>query len=433
MCFFFQTMHEWKLKFGSTYRKIEHGYNYLRQVKRASFNDIEGRSELERRREEEKTLKMNNIWKERVKKVRQEMEDRHADIDDCLTQLNNCVELLLPKNENFLFGEDEQPNAAEDDDDDDLELKHHGILDTSTKISIDINLEIKFKITEDNKEIFSNLRDQHSLFSNKLYPMIKKWLVTLTKAGENCDPSFLRKVIDLKVSFDNTETKLKPFADQLQISKHNINEIDDDDDDSDEDAKDFIEVREKSGYEATVRAEDHLLGIDFYSRPSTSKAFDAANTSSSSSSSSTSILKSKKVEYKPIPLKPEEYIQNNQLQSSPIKILANTLQCKWSGCSSREDDVIEVQGPSSTPIEIPGELRILLCKNVLRYCSDFQNVEFILGQFEDIKWTCRAPLPTGRLCPRMDRFKCPLHGKIVPRNNMGNPSNDSDKKDIKGS
>ena len=98
-----------------------------------------------------------------------------------------------------------------------------------------------------------------------------------------------------------------------------------------------------------------MLGIDFYSRPSTSKAFDAANTSSSSSSSSSTTLKSKKVEYKPIPLKPEDYIQNNQLQSSPIKILANPdLNCKWSG-SSREEDVIEVQGPSSTPIEIPGE------------------------------------------------------------------------------
>ena len=74
-------------------------------------------------------------------------------------------------------------------------------------------------------------------------------------------------------------------------------------------------------------------------------------------------------------------------------------------------------------------------KSVLRYILryDFQNDEFILGQFEDIKWTCRAPLPTGRLCPRMDRFKCPLHGKIVPRDNVGNPSNDSDRKDIKGS
>ena len=220
-----------------------------------------------------------------------------SDVHDCLTLLNNCVELLLPKNENFLFDEDEQSNNNTEEPDDDDDLKHHGILDASTKISIDINLELKFKITEDNKEIFSNLKDQHTLFSNKYYPMIKKWLVTLTKAGENCESNFLRKVIDLKVSFDNTESKLKPFEDQLKLSKHNINEINDEDSgDDDDDAKDFIEVREKSGYEATVRAEDHLLGIDFYSRPSTSKAFDAANTTSTKPKST------KKVEYKSIPL-----------------------------------------------------------------------------------------------------------------------------------
>ncbi len=42
-------------------------------------------------------------------------------------------------------------------------------------------------------------------------------------------------------------------------------------DDSDDD---FIEVRDKSGFEASVQAEDHLLGIDFYpaiNQPSTSK------------------------------------------------------------------------------------------------------------------------------------------------------------------
>ena len=28
-------------------------------------------------------------------------------------------------------------------------------------------------------------------------------------------------------------------------------------------------------------------------------------------------------------------------------------------------------------------------------------------------------MPSGRLCPRQDRFKCPLHGKILPRDETG--------------
>ena len=41
------------------------------------------------------------------------------------------------------------------------------------------------------------------------------------------------------------------------------------------------------------------------------------------------------------------------------------------------------------------------------------------GEFKPVEWTCRAPLPSGRLCPRQDRFKCPLHGKILPRDETG--------------
>ena len=31
-------------------------------------------------------------------------------------------------------------------------------------------------------------------------------------------------------------------------------------------------------------------------------------------------------------------------------------------------------------------------------------IEFT-GNFEKVEWTCRAPLPTGKLCPRQDRVK----------------------------
>ena len=48
-----------------------------------------------------------------------------------------------------------------------------------------------------------------------------------------------------------------------------------------------------------------------------------------------------------------------------------------------------------------------------------------IGTFEPVKWSCRAPLRNGKLCPRMDRYKCPLHGKIVPRDKMGNINGDA--------
>lgn len=50
-----------------------------------------------------------------------------------------------------------------------------------------------------------------------------------------------------------------------------------------------------------------------------------------------------------------------------------------------------------------------------------------VGNFKPVKWSCRAPLKNGKLCPRMDRHKCPLHGKIVARDIMGNIVNEKDK------
>lgn len=52
-------------------------------------------------------------------------------------------------------------------------------------------------------------------------------------------------------------------------------------------------------------------------------------------------------------------------------------------------------------------------------------IEFT-GKFEPVQWACRAPLPSGKLCPRQDRYKCPLHGPIVARDKTGkctNPEN----------
>ncbi|KAK2192866.1 hypothetical protein NP493_21g06028 [Ridgeia piscesae] len=50
------------------------------------------------------------------------------------------------------------------------------------------------------------------------------------------------------------------------------------------------------------------------------------------------------------------------------------------------------------------------------------------GTFEPVKWTCRAPLSNGQLCPRMDRFKCPFHGTIIARDDMGKPRNEAEVK-----
>lgn len=44
-----------------------------------------------------------------------------------------------------------------------------------------------------------------------------------------------------------------------------------------------------------------------------------------------------------------------------------------------------------------------------------------LSKCEDVDNRCKALLPSGRLCPRRDKRKCPFHGIIIPRDDQGLP------------
>merc|ERR1712130_354670 len=53
------------------------------------------------------------------------------------------------------------------------------------------------------------------------------------------------------------------------------------------------------------------------------------------------------------------------------------------------------------------------------FVGNTQTISEFVGEVEPVKWSCRVKLPSGELCPRMDRHKCPLHGVIVARNEDG--------------
>ena len=61
------------------------------------------------------------------------------------------------------------------------------------------------------------------------------------------------------------------------------------------------------------------------------------------------------------------------------------------------------------------------CPGDLKESLKSRTIKFT-GEFEEVKWECRAPLPSGKLCPRRDKFKCPFHGEIIARDETGRPN-----------
>eukprot|EP00094_Tigriopus_californicus_P007157 TCALIF_06890-PA protein Name:"Similar to uvssa UV-stimulated scaffold protein A (Danio rerio)" AED:0.18 eAED:0.18 QI:313/0.75/0.2/1/1/1/5/0/946 len=418
-----ETMKDWVQKFGEGYKKLSLAYNYLKQVKKVDFNDMEARSALERQVEEEKSKKMNNIWKERVKRITGEMRDAQGDIQDCCTQLKSCFELLLPTLKNFDYAGDIDLEA--DQSEDFANSRVHGLAQSSRQaIQVEVGASSGQKLipTDENEAIIENLRDQHTILDHKLLPMAKAWCVTLAKAGDICDSDSLKKAIDVKQILEEMDSKAKDLGVDLKGKNQ-------DNSDSDTDDDDFVEVEPKPDFEASVLYEPQDL-IQVATRdpqPSTSGTQKTQSTwtllqedQADDPTTAAATLTKLKAHIRPsnlpkidpslrkdVPVLPYDVdLYNWGEEIKPQKVIIDNEKLRFWGGSGRDDDEMVIPGSDAAMRE--------------------RSIAFT-GSFEPVQWSCRAPLATGRLCPRKDRVKCPLHGKIIPRDNMGNPSNLADK------
>ena len=200
----------------------------------------------------EKKQRMENIWKERTKKVKGEIEDclKQKEFDICTTQIENCLSLLIPTVENFLFHDQDSDDMAKKNDVDlgDID-RAHGMINRKTDVTVALSgdKELSSKdmvvINDDNVHVMENLKDQYTLLQNRLLPKVKKWSITLTKAGLPEATELLKKVIDIKQELEYLDTKVSDL-DIIKKDKEKIKK-----NDSDTDESDFEEVPEKEGYE----------------------------------------------------------------------------------------------------------------------------------------------------------------------------------------
>ncbi|NXL27957.1 UVSSA protein, partial [Glaucidium brasilianum] len=91
-----KSVQDWHEKYGEAYKKLSLGYHFLKQNKKVDFQDVHARTVAERRREEEKQKRLDNIYKEKAKRAEKEMEEMSQEIANTLTEMENCFQLLMP-------------------------------------------------------------------------------------------------------------------------------------------------------------------------------------------------------------------------------------------------------------------------------------------------------------------------------------------------
>uniref|UniRef100_UPI00398E65DE UV-stimulated scaffold protein A isoform X2 n=1 Tax=Pristiophorus japonicus TaxID=55135 RepID=UPI00398E65DE len=520
-----KSVQEWQEKYGDAYKKLSLGYHFLKQIKKVDFQDIRARTQAERKREEDRLKRLENINKVKVKRVEQEMEEITEEIENALIELEACFRLLLPDLSEFTLNDvdsqceqepttktveascktsgkrdghqcatdqfdDEQPcsskylaplplvNSAhetqeldertddscqsEDSEDEEPEhgeeseemfVRNHGLLSHKYSLHLKIHTDLQIKEDEDNSAVINNIKDFQRLVTNKYLPTVQYWIQTFTKAG--ISDARLKRAIDLKNTMDAALKKHEEMNISYEKRQRKVMKATDEDDDDADD--DFVEVPEKEGYEpyiqehlreeygleplvqktketvkrvtafagsppprrkdeeldptsaaATLKILKKKLSMQMYSLPGTSEGADTwASTSAGPELSNEHDNKRKREE---------------EIEKAPVVPFGIDLYY-WGKEQTTTGRILKIDTPhrfwASKEMEDVSESKELTTMLNTRYIT-------FAGKFEPVTHKCRAPLPSGRFCERQDRIKCPFHGKIIPRDEQGNPVNPED-------
>ncbi|CAF1031317.1 unnamed protein product [Brachionus calyciflorus] len=393
-----KTIKVWNEKFGNEYKRLELGFNYLKNCKKIDFVSFSHQNIAQRVHTQKQNEKQQIFLNRKFTEYVQEMNDLEVDIKNCVKQLEQSINILVPhenlfNNEDFNITESkrtpvsrniqEEISDFEDSDSDDdfvevpvkrskeeevehtnLELKYLGFFNgTSSTIEELKNTNIKIDLflneNDENKVVIDIMKDLSKELKNLYLVKINKWIKNFTQirqASEN-----LKKAIEIK---NMVQAVLKKI-DNLNI-KNEENE--------------------------QKKITTPILSLPLKNSEGTSK-----NTNQNF-----------------------ENLDEKERKRLEMLKIAPVINLEEMGYLNPLVSKVEAQNPLFQRRDT--EVTHDLIENAHRLTK-----KTFVGTFEPVKWSCRAPLKNGKLCPRMDRFKCPLHGKIVARDEMGNIVNEIDR------
>ncbi|XP_049340177.1 UV-stimulated scaffold protein A [Astyanax mexicanus] len=485
-----QTVQTWQATYGDAYKKLALGYHFLKQVKKVDFQDVEARTLAERKRQEEKQQRLERIYKEKLEKAKQEMEEMTGEMEESLTEMNNCLVLLMPDSFSLfssdpagssgetqrdaeqpccskeLSSETERPTAdeakseEEEESDEEADLEEPGDEDMfirstglmSHRYQLDLDVSMDLKETEENEAVVNNVRDLHRLISSRHLPMVQSWIQVFTKVG--VEEQLIRRATEIKKSLDKVLRKHDELHIDYKTRQRRVLKAGEEDEDDEDD--DFEEVPEKEGYEPHIP--DHLrseYGLD--PLPSTSSSVAKPETLKPAVKAGAPPRSLARLQRK---LRDEE--MDPTCAAATVRVLKNRLPSvpttSVSGGGGEESagggEEVQVQEKQEAPV-VPFGLDLYywgeeqptagkIIKNTSQHQfwvpheveEEVENTELsaqmksryitFAGRFQPVEHKCRTPLPNGSLCERQDRVKCPFHGIIIPRDEIGRPINPED-------
>ncbi|XP_065174423.1 UV-stimulated scaffold protein A-like isoform X1 [Sycon ciliatum] len=314
----------------------------------------------------------------------------------------------------------------------------------------------------DNSDLLTTLADNRRLIIRKFLPVTAAWLVVLTKSADK-EGERLRRVMDCRMQMNASVDKFSElkveWRDRSSSSQRNADAGGESSEEDDEDVE-FEEVPEKEGLEMAVVDDPELDAALVASRRSAqaddskrpSKASSAAAPLVSSWSMSTVHEDQKAIDPTTMAAQlstlsrgeKKSTAADDSFPANPDSSFSSTTTTAAAAAAATTTDLLSVAPKVRFDTDIlnwgvDGDAppSIVKLDSLHRFWNnadtepEFVNKDLwesanqrsilFTGKFEPVKWMCRVPLPSGKLCPRKDRVKCPFHGPIIARDNQGRP------------
>lgn len=352
---------------------------------------------------------------------------------------------------------DEQDSDMESVPDEESFIRNTGLISHKYNLTLDVSTDLKVQENEDNSAVVSNTRDLQRLITTKHLPAVQTWLQVYTKAGVNDER--LKRAIDFKTALEAVVKKHEDMHINYKRRDRKVMKAAADGDVDDEEDDDFEEVPEKEGYEPHIP--DHLrgeYGLDPAPAPKPA-----------------TVKRGRPVRpaVPHLPPRPKRSVNDEELDptcaAATLRLQKRRLQpapstsmpesSKSAACAAHEPGgseggEVQEEEKAQAPVmpfgldlyywgqDQPTAGKIIKSSSLHQFWvpheveEEVENPELsalmktryitFAGKFEPVKHKCRAPLPNGALCERQDRVKCPFHGLIIPRDELGNPTNPED-------
>ncbi|KAL1139191.1 hypothetical protein AAG570_009250, partial [Ranatra chinensis] len=320
--------------------------------------------------------------------------DIQDEIDNTLKSLESCFSLILPRPEEF--GE---VDCSHDSSDSGMRL--FGILKSNQKLGLEFDpgLKIEIKEDEDNSDILQNTTDLYTVIVNKFLPKTKAWIQLITKAEG--------RALTQKERLGMAVAKFN----RLEIKRNTKKKTENTDENGDDEVSTDSELEEVAQPEPPQPLRGYREEFNLFTEKPVKKTIvkrrqnETEDLSRPSTSSASDTILSRKEELLKIapklPFDIDLYHWEDENLKAPTVVPVSCEGHRFWSAAADELNGIELELPGGT-----ASLRSRV-------------IEFT-GCFTPVTRACSAPLPTGKLCPRRDRIKCPFHGIIVPRDEMGN-------------